>query len=130
MIIIERKIIVIFIAKGDLSIGNLDILTAYIKKLVNLWFVVIVESMIKEHLKNSLVRKLLDTGATDATGRKIYIGDYLDFIGDGMVFGTRENGQVLIKNGILMVNDWKLFGENPDGVHNHSSVYFSESYIV
>lgn len=86
--------------------------------------------MKKEYLKNSLVRELLDIGAVDATDRKIYIGDYLDFIGDGMVVGARETGRVLIKNGVVMVNDWKVFGDNPGGVHNHSMVYLNDSYII
>jgi hypothetical protein len=82
------------------------------------------------YLKNKIVMELLDTGLKDATERKIYVGDYLEFTAEGMVATNREIGRVLVVNGTLMVNDYKLFGENPDGVHNHGMVYVSDSFIV
>lgn len=82
------------------------------------------------YLKNKIVRELLDTGLKDATGRTIYVGDYLDFVADGMVATDRGLGRVLMVRGTAMVNDYKLFGKNPDGIHNHNMVYISDSYIV
>jgi len=84
----------------------------------------------KTYLKNKMVRELLDTGLKDATDRKIYIGDYLDFSADGMMATSREVGRVLLMDGTLMINEYKLFGKNPGGLGNHGMVYVSDSYIV
>jgi hypothetical protein len=84
----------------------------------------------KTYLKNKLVRELLDTGLRDATDRKIYIGDYLDFSAEGMIATHREVGRVLVVDGVLLVNEYKLFGEAHGTTHNHSMIYVSDSYIV
>ena len=84
----------------------------------------------KTYLKNKLVRELLDTGLRDATDRKIYIGDYLDFLAEGMIIKHREVGRVLVVDGVVMVNEYKLFGEEHGATHNHSMIYISDSYIV
>lgn len=86
--------------------------------------------MKKEYLKHSFIRELLDIGAVDAADRKIFIGDYLDFTGDGMVGGSRETGRVLINKGVVMVNEWKIFSDNSEGRHNRGVVSLSDSYVI